>query len=118
MTYGPLVVAALTPVAPGRVFADSPPDNAGRAAHVIFQRVGGVPAYFSEGELPDKQNSRIQLFVWTERRELTQQLTTAILRIVARHPSMQPLTAPTDDYEPTLKIYGSRVDVSLWHPFD
>lgn len=117
MTYGPLIVEALGEVLPGRVFADSPPDNAGRNAHAIFQRVGGVPTYFSEGDLPDKQNSRVQIFIWSEARGITQSLMTAVLRVVVKHPEMQPLTAPVDDYETTLKLYGSRVDVSLWHPY-
>lgn len=117
MTYGPILVAALETLAPGRVYPDAPPDSVGRQPHIIFQRVGGVPAYFSEGDLPDKQNSRMQIFIWADSRAVTQRITTGVLRIAAAHQQMQPLTAPVDDYEPTLKLYGSRVDLSVWHPF-
>lgn len=115
MDYGPLVVTALGALFNGRLYADVPPDNPGRAPMGIYQRVGGVPVYFSEGRLPDQQNARVQVYVWAETRALASTLANAARKIAAAHPDMLPLDVPVDDYNEVLKLYGLRFDLAVWH---
>lgn len=115
MKYGPLLKGALAGVFAGRFYADVPPDAPGRADMAVYQRVGGVPVYFTEGRLPDQQNARVQITVWSEKRSSASDLADACRKIAAEHPDMLPLDVPVDLYEETIKLYGSRFDLAVWH---
>lgn len=115
MTYGPILKQLLGPYFSGRVFPDTAPDVPGQDPYVIYQRVGGIPTYFTEGALADKANARVQLEVWSTSKQATYAAMVHIMRSVAAATDMEPLGQPIDDYEPALRIYGSRVDISMYY---
>lgn len=116
--YGPIVTAAFSALlGPGRCFPDVPPDDfAKHPTFLVFQDIGGVPTYLTEGDLADKRNSRVQLTVWAKDPATRAAVTDQIMLIAARHPLMTPLTESVDDYNSTLKLYSSQLDVSVWYP--
>lgn len=85
---------------------------------VVFQNVGGVPTYFTEGDYARKRNARLQITVWcnTPRSRFIE--SDKLLRILSKHPQFQPLTEIEDDYDNALKLYGARFDVSCWYDVD
>lgn len=115
MSYGSILKTLLSPHFGGRVYPDTAPDVPGQAAYVIYQRVGGVPSYLSEGALADKANARVQIEVWSNSKQATYEGMLSVMRAVAGAKDMEPLAEPIDDYEAALRIYGSRVDISVWY---
>lgn len=113
--YGPVVVTALSGVFSGRLYPGVPPDNPGRTAMGIFQRVGGVPIYFTEGRLPDEENARVQVTIWAESAAQADQMARQCREIAAEHPDMLPLDVPVGDYNEVLKLHGARFDLAVWY---
>lgn len=116
--YGPIFSALCKEVLPAPVpVYDSvpPPDWSMHRSMVVYQNVGGVPVYFSEGDIADKRNARLQVAVWTKDPADRYALTNLLLRAVAKHPQMEPLTEVHDDYDNTLKLYSGQFDLSLWY---
>lgn len=101
---------------PGVCFPDVPPDVPPSGSFVIYQNVGGVPAYFSEGALADKRNARVQLSIWSTSPRARYEASDALLSAFAAAAQTEPLTETVDEYEATLKLYGSRFDVAVWYP--
>ncbi|WP_058358296.1 tail completion protein gp17 [Xanthomonas translucens] len=115
--YGPIVSEVVSAVlGPGRCFPDVPPDVPPSGSFVIYQNVGGVPSYFSEGAVADKRNARVQLSVWATSPRTRYEVADALLGAFAARPETEPLTETIDDYEEILKLYGSRFDVAVWYP--
>ncbi|WBK39709.1 hypothetical protein [Xanthomonas phage L522] len=115
MSYGRVLKDLIDPVFGGRVYADIPPDSPPLDAYAIYQRVGGVPVYWQEGGMPDKVNARVQIQIWSRSKQEAYLATVQVLRLVSEAPDMQVLSQPIDDYVRELKLYGSRVDISMWY---
>lgn len=132
--YGPLFLAAVRGEFPLPVRGEdrpeihawdtNPPDDwlvtdwgKGRGL-IIFQDVGGVPTYFSEGDMADKANARLQVVVWAATPALRYQYTRRLMKALARHPQFEILTSSESIHETTVKLYGARFDVSCWYIAD
>lgn len=83
---------------------------------IVFERIGGVPLYFTEGQLGDRRNARVQLEIWTNHPASREAVLDRVLEIVAQSPDMEQLTEALDLYDENVELYGSRVDVSVWFP--
>lgn len=81
---------------------------------IVFQNVGGVPAYFTEGNYAETRNARVQVIVWAASPGDRTIATDMLLRAVAKHPNMEPLTEAVDQYDRTVELYGSQFDLSCW----
>lgn len=116
--YGPLVVAAFAPLLGiGRCFPDVPPDDFARHPQfVVYQKVGGVPIYLTEGNLADKRNARVQVTLWAKDPATREIMADQLMAAAARHPSMEPLTETVDGRDAALNLYSARFDVSVWYP--
>lgn len=117
MSYGPLITALVRAALPEPTptYADQPPkDWAALPAFVTYQNTGGVPVYFSEGDIPGKRNARIQMNLWVTTPAARARLGSLLLRATAKHPQMEPLTEIRDRYDNTLRLYGAEFDVSVW----
>jgi Protein of unknown function (DUF3168) len=97
-----------------RVFPDVAPENTQRP-WITYQAVGGQAANAIDGPA-DRMNTRTQVNVWADSRPAA---TALMLQIIAALcvPAIGglPLGAPVSDYEPDTKLYGSRLDFSIWY---
>jgi len=67
MTAEDHIDAVLAHLADGRIFPDVAPLGT-LTPYITYQAVGGEPMNFLSGDRPDKQHVRIQVNVWSERR--------------------------------------------------
>lgn len=109
----PDIVAEISSIFSGRVYADTAPAEAARP-FCIFQMVGGRPSNTFCGDT-DKQNARVQFWVWAETRAsantLMRSLADALTGGTLKAVSLGPLTATYDDITRT---YGAQQDFSIW----
>lgn len=99
----------------GRVYPDVPPD-APTYPLVIYQQVGGAAEWFLEKALPDHENARIQVYVWSKARAEANAIARQVeAAICGSSYAAQPYGAFTALYEEDLKLYGARQDFGIWH---
>lgn len=67
MTIEAVINAALDVLAPGRIFPDFAPAGTERP-FITYQAVGGQPVNYTTGDIPDKENTRVQVNVWADTR--------------------------------------------------
>lgn len=108
------VRAALLPVCP-RVYPDAV-TVAPVYPLIIYQQVGGRAVDFSEQKVADKDNARLQVWVWAKTRlEASQLARAARVALVEGDTKARTLGAPVAAYDDTLNIYGSRTDYDIWY---
>lgn len=95
-------------------YPDQVPHKPHPGPFIVYHRIGGKLALFSELAAPDKRNARIQLEVWTKHPAEREQIVDAMVRIIAEHPQMEQLSEAADDYDRNVELYGSVFDVSVW----
>lgn len=109
-----IVDAALSQIAGGRIYPDVAPAGAAMP-YVVFQSVGGVDETTFDG-LNELQNSRMQVVAWGEDRLSVALLMQQILRALTAAPVLgTPIGAPVSVYEDDTKLFGSRLDISIWY---
>nr|WP_284700719.1 DUF3168 domain-containing protein [Robbsia betulipollinis] len=108
-----VTVAALQGLASGGVYPDQAPANVA-APYIVYQSVGGVDETSMDG-FEGQQNSRMQIAVWSSTRIEAVEIMQKILRAMTAAPVRgKPVGAPVSVYEDETKLYGSRLDVSIW----
>lgn len=105
----------LLPLAGGRVFADVLSDVP-QYPSIVYQQVGGSAAWYLEKALPDKEHSRIQVYVWSRDRKETNSIARQVEALIcASQFTAQPYGAFVALYEDALKLYGARQDFGIWY---
>lgn len=108
-----IVDAALVALAGGRIYPDVAPAGA-PTPRIVYQSVGGVDETTFDG-LSALQNSRMQVAVWAQSRAEAATIMQQILQALTAAPVRgTPIGAPVSVYEDDTKLYGSRVDISIW----
>ena len=99
-----------------RVYPDIAPDPLPARPYCTYQQVGGESVTFVDRTLPGLRNARMQINVWSNTRleaaTLARQVEDA-LRLATVF-QVQPMGALVSDYEPDLKLYGTRQDFSVF----
>ena len=109
ITYG-----ALKGLAGGQVYPDQAPANTA-APYIVYQSVGGVDETDFDG-FSELQNSRMQIAIWAASRAEAVATMQQILHALTAAPVLgKPIGAPVSVYEDDTKLYGSRLDVSIWY---
>lgn len=104
----------LGPLIGGRCYPDVSPDGA-TLPLIIYQQVGGQAVDFVEGKVPDKDNARVQVHVWSKTRlEASQIARSARVALVEGTAKASTQGAAVSLYDDALKLYGSRQDFSVW----
>lgn len=107
------IVSALTALFSGQVFPDTAPHDAIRP-FCIYQQVGGRPSNTFCGDT-DKQNARVQFWVWANTREEANTMMRAAAAALAAAPLLATAMAPlTSVYNDITKSYGAQQDFSIW----
>jgi hypothetical protein len=107
-----LTQAALRSVASMKSYPDQAPTGA-RPPYAVYQAVGGVSITDLDNNPDDMQNARMQVAIWStdkgESVRCMQEARRAMMRAGA-----VPIGAPTSAYETDTKLYGRRLDFSIW----
>lgn len=67
MTPEARLYAVLSPLLPGKVFPDFAKPGT-KLPYIVYQVVGGSPLNMLTGEIPEKQQVRVQVSAWAEER--------------------------------------------------
>ena len=98
----------------GRVYPDTAPMDV-EYPFCVYQQVGGVPSITFCGNT-DKQNARIQFWVWARTRAEANELSRLVESILTQPPlravSQNSLVAR---YDEITKCYGAQQDLSFWY---
>jgi hypothetical protein len=106
----------------GAFFMTTPDGFKSDAPFAVVQIVGGEERMYAGQELPDVLHRRVQIWIWGSRAidvEAKQELLYGTLLNTANDPltrfvAVEPMGAPTDDYNDILKIFGTRQDFGIW----
>lgn len=97
-----------------RVFPDVAPEDTPRP-WITYQSVGGRDANALSGPA-DRMNTRMQVNVWADSRPAaTALMQLVIAALCADGIGGLPIGGAVSDYEPDTKLYGSRLDFSIWY---
>ena len=106
-----VVGEALKTVTGLKIFPDvAPTGTAG--AYVTYQAVGGQDVNGLDG-LADLENQRVQITVWSATRSATVDTMRAARAALVAAGGI-PIGAAVSQYEEDTKLYGSRLDFSVW----
>lgn len=99
----------------GRCYPDVIPDNPAFPL-IVYQQVGGVAVDFMDQTAADKDNARMQVWVWSKTRaeasDISRQARAAILASALQ---AKTLAAPVSTVDEPMKLYGARTDFSIWY---
>lgn len=108
-----IVYEAIKTLASGGVFPDLAPVNTARP-FIVFQAVGGQSTnYLSNTD--NLQNARVQISVWADDRLTAVAVMQSVIEALTPAPIFATsIGAPVSTWEFDTKLYGSRLDFSIW----
>lgn len=110
------IYTTLAPLVGNRVFPLVAPEGT-QLPFIVYQRVSGEAAQFMDGSLPNRENGRFQISVWSatasQSTDISKQAETALC---AQQATLQTtvLSGRSAMYDPDTGTYGSMQDFSLW----
>lgn len=109
-----IVRAALDPLVDERVYPAVAPQGC-PTPYIAYQRVGGEDSSTLDG-LSLVRNARVQVAVWSASAETsTLLMDQAMAALCGDVINGTPIGEPVDVYEEDTKLYGSRLDISIWY---
>lgn len=115
MTVEADIVAALTSLVSGRVYADTAGNNTTKP-FITFQQVGGRSVAFLETAVVGKKNGRFQINTWHTSRTLCAALSRSVADALVSSTTLRatPLSEPIAEYDDVVNLYGASQDFSIW----
>lgn len=108
--------ALLGPLVEGRCTPDVTDDNPVYPL-IVYQGAGGQAIDFADQTLADKDNARVQVWVWCKTRLEASALSRRVRDVLlASSLTVRTLGAAVPDTNDVLKLYGARTDFSIWYP--
>lgn len=109
------LLSLLGPLVGGRCYPDVIPDSPAFPL-IVYQQVGGVAVEYVEQAMADKDNARMQVWVWSKSRtEASQIVRQAREALIGSGLQVNTLNAPVSTYDEAMKLYGARTDFSIWY---
>ncbi|KVM05493.1 hypothetical protein WL30_27525 [Burkholderia ubonensis] len=105
--------AALAELSPIKVYPDVAPAGA-IAPYIVYQAVGGKAISTLDNDSDDLQNCRMQLAVWSPIKGESVTVMQAVRKAMMAAGGI-PIGAPVSEYEAGTKMYGRRLDFSIWY---
>jgi hypothetical protein len=113
-SVGQIVSATLDPLVQQRVFPGIAPAGTLRP-YITYQRVGGQETVTFDGPSTTR-NARVQINVWSDTGALAGSVMDQVLATLCSEPILGvPLGEVVDLYEEATKLYGTRLDFSIWY---
>ena len=115
MTPEDHIDAVLQHLAGGRVFPDVAPLNTERP-FITYQAVGGAPDNYLSGDLPEKQQVRMQVNVWAARRTEASEIGMLVEDAMrsARHLQVEVISGRVATYDEETDLRGTMQDFSMY----
>jgi len=115
MTVEADIFSALQGLVSNRVFPDIAPLDT-PLPYITFQQIGGEAIGYMDNTVPDAKNGRFQVDVWSQSRIQCAALALQIEAAMVQASVFQarPVGAPSSQYEPDTKLYGSLQDFTVW----
>lgn len=107
------IYSVLSSLAPGRVYPDTAPAGAG-FPYILYQQVGGKAVNVLEAKPMNKKNARIQIMVWSKKRNESTTLIRSIEDKLVTELRAYVEGASVSDFDFDSGLYGSRQDFSFW----
>lgn len=83
--------------------------------YITYQQAGGKDAHTLNGDA-GISNSRMQINVWADSRTAATALMASVKVTLESDPiKAVPIGEPVSEYEEDTKLYGSRLDFSIWY---
>lgn len=108
-----ITTAALAALSPIKVYPDVAPAGS-VAPYIVYQAVGGKAISTLENESDDLQNCRMQIAVWSPIKGESVAVMQAARKALMAAGGI-PIGAPVSEYEADTKMYGRRLDFSIWY---
>jgi hypothetical protein len=109
-----IVYGALRSLVSDRCYPDVAPAGVARP-YITYQAVGGQSANYLNNTVAAQQNARVQVNVWADDRLTAIGLMqSAIVALTPPPINATNIGAPVSTWEPDTKLYGSRLDFSVW----
>lgn len=114
MTAESIVYEALQNLAGGNVFPDVAPSDS-TAPWITYQAVGGKDFTNLDNSLSNPRNTRMQVAVWHTSRLAAAELMEQVYEAL-NNPTVKgyPIGAPVSVFEQDTRLYGSRLDFSIF----
>lgn len=108
--------ALLGPLVEGRCTPDATDDNPVYPL-IVYQGAGGQAIDYADQKAADKDNARVQVWVWCRTRLEASALSRQVRDVLlASSLTVKTLGAAVPDTNGVLKLYGARTDFSIWYP--
>ena len=108
-----IVFAALKPLVGGRCYPDVAPAGVTRP-YITYQAAGGKSPNYLSGAVA-LQNARMQINTWAADRLTAVALMSSVIAALTSAPiNATNIGAPVSTFEADTKLYGSRLDFSIW----
>ena len=108
--------ALLGPLVEGRCTPDVTDDDPAYPL-IVYQGAGGQAIDFTDQTPADKDNARVQVWVWCRTRLEASALSRHVRDVLlASSLTVKTLGAAVPDTNAVLKLYGARTDFSIWYP--
>lgn len=110
-----LIADVLKPLAGGRIFGDFAPPTT-TLPFIVYQAVGGEPDNYIGGDVPDKQQVRMQVSVWAKGRIEASQLGAQVEAAIRAAAVLQPevATGRAAVFDDATGYRGTRQDFYLF----
>ncbi|MBR8344654.1 tail completion protein gp17 [Burkholderia ambifaria] len=114
-----IAVAAIKPLVDNgdgtfRCYPDEAPANVQRP-YVVYQSAGGKSASYLNETVSAQQNTRLQVAVWADDRMTANAIMKDIIAALCVPPiNATSMGAPASARDFDTKLYGSRLDFSIW----
>lgn len=108
-----IVYNAVKSLVGGRCYPDVAPEMVKRP-YITYQAVGGQSANYMNNTVA-LQNARVQVDVWADDRMTAVSIMNGVINALTPPPlNATNIGAPVSTWEADTKLYGSRLDFSIW----
>ncbi len=106
--------ALLSGLVATRVFPDVAPSGVARP-FIVYQQVGGQGLVYAEGDMPNRENARMQIACWATTRSQAISLAQQAEALICASVLMaRPMGARVSVHEEDTNLYGARQDFDCW----
>lgn len=108
--------AVLGPLVAGAAYPDVTPEPPVFPC-IVYQQVGGKAFDYVDKTLPENDNARVQVLVWSKTRlEASQIMRAARVALMASTLNVRTVAAPISQYHEYLALFGARQDFDIYYP--
>ena len=115
MTVEASIFGLLAPLVANRCYPDFAPLSTVRP-YITYVQIGGEALSYTDNTLPDGKHGRFQINAWGDTRSSVSALMLQVEAIMIQATAFQarPVSAPSNDYDHDMLVYGSMQDFNVF----